>query len=562
MEYYKGLIKIRRRDKKLYMLFGLMIFIFLCVLIFTKENKEYQNRFDDYQQQIVYNGEVYEYRLKVVEQEILVPVDFIKDKIDDAIFVDEETSSIIITTKNKVIRFQEESLEAFVNEKPFQLSATILKEEGEWYVPASVISEFYPYEVSYDKKTQLALFVDKGKDLNIVEVVANDKAPIRFNSDKKEPIVSYATPKERMTILEERGNWLKVQKKNGEYGFIKRKHVSKSWKEQIPWKTSEDFVAEDLKGKKIHLTWEAVYSKNPAIEEMPEMPGVHVVSPTWFELKNKNGDVHSKASAEYVKWAHERGIQVWALFSNAFDPDLTNEVLNDYEKRSNVIKQLLTYAEIYNLDGINIDFEYMHLKDKEVLVQFVRELTPYLHEQGLVVSMDVTIHSTSEMWSMFYDREKLAQVVDYMAVMTYDEHPSASPVAGSVASIPWVENGIAELLDEIPKEKLLLGVPFYTRVWSETDEGVKSETLAMKYTKEFITRHALQPKVDQLTNQNYVEFYNKEKKVEQKVWFEDEHSLKERLKLVEKYDLAGVASWQRGFASDENWKVINNALEK
>lgn len=544
------------------MLFGIVILSILFMLFFTKETKEYQNRFDDYQQHIVYNGEVYEYRLKIVEKEILVPVDFIKDKIDDAIYVDEATSSIIITTKNKVIRFQEESLEAFVNENPFQLSTTIMKEEGGWYVPASVLSEFYPYEVTYDKETKLALFVDKGKELNTVEVVANEKVPVRIDSDKREPIVSYANPKERLTVLEEQGKWLKVQKKNGEYGFVKKNHVSKGWKEQIPWKTSEDFAAQDLEGKKIHLTWEAVYSKNPKIEEMSEMSGVNVVSPTWFELKNQNGDVHSKANAEYVKWAHERGIQVWALFSNAFDPDLTNAVLNDYEKRANVIKQLITYAEIYNLDGINIDFEYMYLKDKEVLVQFVRELTPYLHEQGLVVSMDVTIHSTSEMWSMFYDRKKLAQVVDYMAVMTYDEHPSASPVAGSVASIPWVENGITELLNEIPKEKLLLGIPFYTRVWSETTEGVKSETLAMKYTKEFVEKHDLKPKVDLLTNQNYVEFYNKEKKVNQKVWFEDEHSLKERLKLVEKYDVAGVASWQRGFASDDSWEIIYNALEK
>lgn len=222
------------------------------------------------------------------------------------------------------------------------------------------------------------------------------------------------------------------------------------------------------------------------------MSGLQVVSPTWFHLQ-KDGLVKNVADKKYVEWAHKKGYQVWGLFSNSFDAKLTNSMLNDPKLRIKVIKQLLSYVELYQLDGINVDFENVYLKDKEELVQFLRELTPLLHEKGRTVSIDVTVKSLSENWSMFYDRKKIGEIVDYVMLMAYDEHWATSPKAGSVASIPWVEKGIKGILEEVPNDKLILGVPFYTRLWKEEidetgNKKVTSKTFTMEQTKEWIKK--------------------------------------------------------------------------
>jgi spore germination protein YaaH len=232
-----------------------------------------------------------------------------------------------------------------------------------------------------------------------------------------------------------------------------------------------------------------------------------------------------------------------------------------------MIKQLLAFAKLYRLQGINIDFENVYLKDKANLTQFVREMVPLMHEQGLVVSIDVTVKSTSENWSMFYDRRSLAETVDYMMVMTYDEHWASSPKAGSVASLPWVERSIVQIMKEdgVPASKLVLGVPYYTRIWTEqTKDGqttVTSKAVSMETVNGIIKEKGLKPVFSSETGQNYVEYDDGPGKVS-KIWIEDETSMKARIELVKKYDLAGVASWRRGFETSNIWNVISETLEK
>ena len=325
----------------------------------------------------------------------------------------------------------------------------------------------------------------------------------------------------------------------------------------VPWKPT---------GEKINLTWEHVLkpSGNPDLSQIGKMPGLNVISPTWFHLENGNGDIKNYASSAYAEWAHERGYQVWALFSNSFDPEITSQALASYDTRIHMIKQLLGFAEMYELDGINIDFENVYLEDKDRLTQFVRELTPFMHEQGLVVSIDVTIRGGSPMWSLFYDRKELGKIVDYMIVMTYDEHWASSPKAGSVASLPWTEKGIVDIMEEdhVPASKLLLGVPYYTRIWTEEyvdgKKKVTSEARGMEYIQNLITEKNLIPVFLEDVGQHYVEY--KEDGKTKKIWIEDSVSMRSRIELVKKYDLAGVASWRRGFESPDIWETIQETL--
>ncbi|WP_455430246.1 glycosyl hydrolase family 18 protein [Paenibacillus darwinianus] len=258
-------------------------------------------------------------------------------------------------------------------------------------------------------------------------------------------------------------------------------------------------------------------------------------------------------------------MQVWALFNNSFDPDRTTQALDDFGTRFRMIQQLLAYAKMYMLQGINIDFENVYTKDKANLVQFIRELTPLAHDQNLVISIDVTPKSSSEMWSAFLDREALGRAVDYMIVMTYDEYWASSPRSGSVASLPWVERSVQRILEEdnVPPRKLVLGVPLYTRIWTEKKDengkiAVSSKAVGMEAVEELITERKLKPVYQQATGQNYVEYTENGALI--RIWIEDETSMKARAELVKKYGLAGVASWQRTFQKPGIWNTIQDTL--
>ena len=244
----------------------------------------------------------------------------------------------------------------------------------------------------------------------------------------------------------------------------------------------------------------------------------------------------------------QQGYHVWGLFSNAFDPKLTHEAFKDFETRQKIIRQLLHFSQIYHLNGINLDIENVNPEDGPLITQFVREAVPYFHEAGLVVSMDVTFIASGN-WSAFYERDKLASLVDYMVVMAYDEHWGSSPVAGSVASLPWVEKNLQTLLEVVPNDRLILGVPLYARLWAEKDTGeVSSKALSMSKVQEWLTENGLTPVYDEASGQNYAELYIEAEQTTYKVWLEDELSLSKRADLAMKYDLAGVASWSRFFA--------------
>ncbi len=315
----------------------------------------------------------------------------------------------------------------------------------------------------------------------------------------------------------------------------------------------------------INITWEHVYHSSPDISDDKKIEGLDVISPTWFSVK-EDGVVENKADLKYVKNAHEKGYKVWGLVDNSFDPKLTSKILNDEELKDKVIAQILLYSSMYDLDGINIDFENIYYDDKEALVSFVDDLTTMLKKQNSIVSIDVTVPGGSKQWSQVYDRKKLSKIVDYVALMAYDEHWGTSPVSGSVASIGWVEKGIKRSLEYIPKEKLLLGVPFYTRVWKEvTDEGgdadVSSKAVPIKNLEEILETNNAEIVWDDKVGQ-YFATYEGEENTVYKIWIEDSKSMELKIELANKYGLKGIASWRKGYEYNEIWEVIKTIKEE
>ncbi|WP_274365469.1 glycosyl hydrolase family 18 protein [Paenibacillus thermotolerans] len=572
----------RRRKRRLRNVF-LVVFIFTVLATvlgalgwsMLAPNKEHITPSYGSDKPIFYEGKLAETGAKGNGESLLVPLTVLQELIDSNIMYEKDTNSIIITTENRVVRLQSEQLDAWVNDKPFQLRFPAADVDGELYVPIEPLERFYGVRFAEAEDTGI---VTLRKPNDVITWLAAPAAedgktlqiPVRLEPSIKSPIVSEVRSGGRAAVWGETDGWYYVQLANGHVGFAEKKHLEYSGVETVSAPASEEpangYVPKRPMGEKVVLTWEQVYTKTPDPSRFGPMEGLNVVSPTWFHLLNAEGALENRgADPAYVSWAHNRGYQVWALFTNRFDPELTAQALSTYDRRMNMARQLVSWSKLYKLDGINIDFENVNVEDGPLLTQFVRELTPLLHEAGATVSIDVTFAGGSANWSRFLDRKALAEAVDYMMVMAYDEHWASSPKAGSVASLPWVERGVKALLEEhgVPRQKLVLGIPFYTRIWTEeTIDGktkVSSKAVGMEAVQNLISEKKLTPAMDHESGQHYVEF--KENNTVKKIWIEDETSVKARVELALKYDLAGIAAWSRGFERPTVWQTIQGTLQ-
>jgi spore germination protein YaaH len=519
-----------------------------------------------------YRGEILPESALKQQGSLQLPLTLVREQIDSHIIFDEAGDSAIITTKDKVLRMQTDQLTGYMNEKPFTLQFPVTKADGKVYLPVDPLLSLYPIELRESADTGAIILVKAGDPIQWLKTAVNPEKPqatvaMRSEPNVKAPIVADVEQAADLMLWGEKDGWYRVQLPNGYLGYLPKGQGVIDHVEVVSVKhDAQPHIGWSPVGGKINLTWEQVVTKNPDTAKIGAMPGLNVISPTWFSLQDSEGNIKNLASADYAEWAHERGYQLWALFSNGFEPERTTKALASYDTRMKMIKQLLGFAELYHLQGINLDFENVYTKDKANLTQFVREMTPLLHEQGLVVSIDVTPKSNSEMWSLFYDRKALAESVDYMMVMAYDEHPAASLVSGSVSSLPWAEQSVARILkeDQVPARKLVLAVPFYTRIWTEQPQDgktkVSSQAVIMSAVNNIIKDQKLTPIFKQETGQNYVEYKDGGNSL--RIWIEDEVSIQARMELVRKYGLAGVASWRRGYETPEIWNVISDALSR
>lgn len=341
--------------------------------------------------------------------------------------------------------------------------------------------------------------------------------------------------------------------KNGMLSYF-LKNVNNDW---LIYSQEETINTQTL--GKLNLVWD-YEGKSSDKFAGGKIEGLDVISPTWFSINSAQGNIESKANKNYVTNAHELGYQVWGLVNNDFDQEITNSILNNTAIRQKVIDKLVEYAVTYDLDGINIDFENMYTKDKSLFTEFVNELSLKLKPKGILLSVDVTVKSQNSSWSGCYERDRLAKIADYIAVMTYDQYWSTSPVSGSTAQLSWVENSIKNLLSEIPSDKLLLGLPFYTRDWSEVNGAViKSEAISMAEADKRRALYGGSKVWDNESGQYYIEYANNG--VTHKIWLEDETSIDLKSKLVNKYDLGGVASWQYGQEKKSIWEILKKNLK-
>lgn len=483
---------------------------------------------------------------------------------DDHIFYDNKYNQIITTSETKVATLKLNENKAKVNGSTVDLVASAKKIGEQFYLPFSEISEsVYNVETTYIE------------DTNTVVLVSLDRELTYANSSKKNSVKSKPTMFSKTVDKIEKGDnvtvvpskngdengWTKVTTENGKIGYVKTTTLANTKK-----------IRDNLEmGKQIQgnvsLVWEyfSKYAKAPQRTE--KIDGVNVVAPTFFSLSDsKKGAIVAnvgQAGQNYINWAHSNGYRVWPWVANEAtnkaDKDLTSEILNDYKLREKLISSIVSAVEMYNLDGINLDFENMYESDKDAYSRLVIELAPRLKELGKVLSVDVTAPDGSPDWSLCFNRNVIGDVADYVIFMAYDQHNQSSTEAGTVAGCDWVEANINKFLGQegVKPEKIILAMPFYTRVWNVTDGGLSSSAVDMKSQSTLIPGDAKITWDDSL-KQNLAEYEKNGRTY--KVWMEDAKSLKCKLDLVKKYNLAGGAFWRKDQETSDVWKVINENL--
>ena len=406
--------------------------------------------------------------------------------------------------------------------------------------------------------------------------IAKDTA-VRYQGGVKSPILTEVAQGDSVTVLEEMENWSKVKTGDAFIGYVENKRLEKGGGSslEIEAQPQEGDASANVGGQsflnpeftsisrpyKINLAWHAVAGtagNDTLVSVLEKTEGVNVISPTWFALTNNAGDFSSFASKAYVEKAHSMGLEVWGLIDNFSNPDVdTYEVLSYTSKRAYLIDKLVQTALEYDLDGINIDFEGLSQETGEHFIQFIRELSVLCRENGIVLSVDNYVPMG---YTDHYNRGEQGVFADYVIIMGYDEHYNGSPEAGSVASIGFVEDGIRKTVEQVPAEKVINAVPFYTRIWKSEGANLTSEAVGMEMAEQFVSNHNIEVRWDETTCQNYGEI--QEGGVFYQVWLEDEHSIEAKLNIMEKYHIAGVASWKLGFEKPSIWEVIGNYLNQ
>lgn len=518
---------------------------------------EYFNLTDENSVALIQNGELLEEQAVLIGGEPYAAYTYVESQLNSCFYWDEETKGILLTTSGGVQTLLPG--DAAVAKTPGGQPAVQQESDGTVYISLDVVKEYTDLDYAYYSDPNRVVIRNEWDGVEQA-TVQSDTAQVRQKGGIKSLILADVQKGDALLYLENLDNWCKVMTADGYTGYIQTEDISEP--EAIEARTAKkDSYERITRDHKINLVWHQSTSteSNDAMAEMTaEMTGVNVISPTWFSVTDETGTISSLASADYVKLAHDEGREVWGLidnFNEAFD-ETTD--LAYASVRSRIIEQLLAEAASCGMDGINVDFENLKEAGIPHYLQFLRELTSAAHAQNLVVSVDTPV---PQAYTMYYQRGEQARFVDYMIVMAYDEHFAGSEEAGSVSSLPFVQQAVEEMTRVMPADQVICGIPFYTRVWTEKfgQSAITSEVLGMDGAKNYAKENQMTETWDASLGQNVATVETSDARYT--IWMEDEQSMEEKLKVIQSADLAGVAEWKLGFECADVWSLISKYIE-
>ena len=507
---------------------------------------EYYGQNADGEASLVAGTQKLEQKALISGDEVYIPLDVVNGYLNQRYYWDSANKKILYATPTSLT-------EEAASDQP---GGNVWLKESTVYLKLDYVKKYTDID-SYIYKDPARIAIQY-KFSNVQTVTVKKDTVIRYRGGIKSKILTKTAKDTVLRLMNEGEDWDQVATDDGYIGYIQKKKVSAA--DTTDYKRS--FKAEAYSyftmDEPVNLAWHQVTStdaNNYFADTTQNMTGVNVISPSWFSVSDNDGNVSSLASGEYVMQAHEKGLKVWGLVDNFSENMSTTTVLSNTAARQNLENQLVTYALKAGLDGINVDFESLSEDVGIHFLQFLRELSIQCHENNLVLSVD---NPVPEDFTSHYDRAEQGKVVDYVIIMGYDEHYVGSD-AGSVASLPWVEQGVKDTLAEVPAKRTILAIPFYTRLWKTTDGGaLTSEAIGMDQAQQAISDNGAETYWDKTTSQNYGTYEGDGATYQ--IWLEDSKSIAEKVKLIPKYKLAGVAEWKLGFENSGIWSVITENL--
>lgn len=483
---------------------------------------------------------------------------------NDRFYEDKIEKLLIYTTPDEIITTEIGStICRNGSDKQEDMGYVISRYEGEvLYVAADYVKRYanFSYEL-FTEPYHMQVYT-QWDERQIADI--NKDTQVRYQGGIKSDILTDVSAGDTVIILEEMETWTKVKTRDSYIGYVENKRLADKRSEQPAPVT--DYVEPEYtnisKDYKINLAWHAIYgqSGNDTLTELlSSTKSVNTISPTWFVLTGSDGDFTSFASKEYVNRAHDMELEVWALISNISETEIIDmyTLLSKTSTRTKLIENLIATALEYDLDGINIDFEDISAEAGEGFIEFIRELSIPCRANGIVLSVDNYVPMG---YNNYYHRKEQGIVADYVIIMGYDEHHGNSEEAGSVASIDYVEKGIAKTTEEVPAGKVINAIPFYTRIWETKGSTLSSQSVGMEMAEEYVANHSIEIRWDEETCQNYGEYQSGESL--HQIWLEDEESIQVKLNIMDKYNIAGVAEWRLGLEKPSVWGVIEEYINK
>ena len=550
-------VKNKKAKKVINIVIGIVAFIIICLIannyIAFDKNKTIN---------LVINNKNVTSNLKnqvlIENNTIYLTQSDIENFFDKHIYKEDETNEIITTYGKKIaaIGFEKNSIN--INGSDKEIYAHAIEKDGQVYLPISEMKDVYDVEIRNIEKTKVVTMDSLDREQKKAIVTSN--LSVKSSTNFLTRTVDRIKKGDSVIIISSDKGFTKIRTEKGKIGYIKSKKVA-----------NEITVREEMKEEKqiegkVNLVWDYYSNVGSAPDRSgTSIDGVNVVAPAFFYLDDDGNlkDNIGEKGENYINWAHDNGYKVWPMVSNAeAGLTLTSEIMNSYTKRQKLIEDIVDKCVEYKLDGINVDFENMKQEDKDLYSRFIIELTPRLKEMGLVTSVDVTAPDGGETWSMCFDRHVIGDVADYIIFMAYDEYGVSSTKPGTTAGYDWVKLSLNKFLqtEEIESNKIILGIPFYTRVWTTDPSGKStSKTVSMKKTESVIP-DGTQKQWDDDLKQNYVEYTDGNNK--KQIWIEDIDSIKSKISLITENNLGGVASWQKDMELDEIWNVLKEEINK
>ena len=538
----------------------------------SKERQDlntYYNVSSDDQVAIIMNNEIIESQGKLIDGHVYLDYNFIHDNINSRFYWDHNENILLYATSQDLISAEADATKYLITKSSVDYGRAIVKASSDSaYVDLDFVKQYSDFTYEYFDSPNRLVITNKWGNYNVA--TTKRSTYVRLKGGIKSPILEDLADKDEVTIIETGDTWTKVQTSDGIIGYVQGKKLSDPTEKTRTSDYTPETFAHIQKDFKICMAWHQVTNSaaNATISSvLASTKGVNVISPTWFYLNDNNGNLANLASIDYVNYCHSQGVEVWALVSNLENKDADSaKVLTHTSKRQNLVNQIVSMAIQYNLDGINLDFESLNREDVgDSYIEFVRELSLKCANNGIVLSVDNYVPSS---YTSFYNRAEQANFADYVVIMGYDEHYAGSKEEGSVASLSWVKQGVADTLAEVPADQVILGMPFYTRVWAltpqsssdnqdesaDTDYEVSSQIYGMRAADTLLASNNATKTWLEDCGQNYSAFKNGD--VIYKVWLEDSSSAEQRLKLIDENKLAGASFWKLGFETNSIWDTI------